>query len=156
MGGHLSSLVVANEIKRFTRRYYGSGPLHPSLFNLSPSGVCIASDVTTRAVGSYIKSIMTPPFHPYPMKRWDGIFSVALSFPSPGLRVTEHCVLWSSDFPPALLSLGIQEPATALSTFPLPRTFHYHYADIRYVRNYGKRWCPYLIKVDSAFEPLQT
>jgi len=102
VGGHLSSLVVANEIKRFTRRYYGSGPLHPSLFNLSPSGVCIASDVTTRAVGSYIKSIMTPPFHPYPMKRWDGIFSVALSFPSPGLRVTEHCVLWSSDFPPAL------------------------------------------------------
>ena len=73
--------------------YCRSGPLHPSLFNLSPSGVCHASDVTTGAVGSYIKSITTPPFHPYPMKTGDGIFSVALSFPLPGLRVTEHCVL---------------------------------------------------------------
>ena len=26
--------------------------------------------------------------------------SVALSFPLPGLRVTEHPALWSSDFPP--------------------------------------------------------
>ena len=26
--------------------------------------------------------------------------SVALSFPLPGLRVTEHLALWSSDFPP--------------------------------------------------------
>ena len=45
----------------------------------------------------------TPPFHPYPTKKWDGIFSVALSFPSPGLRVTERCILWSSDFPPVPL-----------------------------------------------------
>jgi len=30
-----------------------------------------------------------------------GLFSVALSFPSPGLRVTEHPALRSSDFPPA-------------------------------------------------------
>ncbi len=111
MGDHLSSPVVANEIKRFTQRYCRSGPLHPSLFNLSPSGVCHASDVTTGAVGSYIKSIQTLFFltgkrpHHFtliPPKRWNGIFSVALSFPSPGLRVTEHCVLWSSDFPPAL------------------------------------------------------
>ncbi len=75
MDGHLSSLAVASEIKRLTQRYSRSGPLHPSLFSLSPSGVCHASDVTTGAVGSYIKSIlipryltrnMTPPFHPYP------------------------------------------------------------------------------------------
>ncbi|KKO18127.1 MAG: hypothetical protein BROFUL_03176 [Candidatus Brocadia fulgida] len=63
MGGHLSSLVVASEIKRFTQRCYRSGPLHPSLFNLSPSGVCHASDVTTGAVGSYIKSVQTRTFY---------------------------------------------------------------------------------------------
>ena len=28
-----------------------------------------------------------------------GILSVALSFPSPGLGVTQHLALWSSDFP---------------------------------------------------------
>ena len=31
-----------------------------------------------------------------------GMFSVALSFPSPGLRVTKHPALRSSDFPPLL------------------------------------------------------
>lgn len=29
------------------------------------------------------------------------MISVALSFLSPGLRVTKHLALWSSDFPPA-------------------------------------------------------
>ena len=28
-----------------------------------------------------------------------GLLSVALSFPSPGLGVTQHLALWSSDFP---------------------------------------------------------
>ncbi len=44
---------------------------------------------------------LTPPFHPYPVRRArrGGLFSVALSVPSRGLRVTERPALRSSDFP---------------------------------------------------------
>src|SRR5437899_6167955 len=46
---------------------------------------------------------LTPPFHPYRKggraSRPGGLFSVALSFPSPGLGVTQRNALWSSDFP---------------------------------------------------------
>ncbi|KHE92740.1 hypothetical protein S225a_16750 [Candidatus Brocadiaceae bacterium S225] len=42
-----------------------------------------------------------PPFHPYLVNSVSqgGIFSVALSLGSLPLCVTEHCILWSSDFP---------------------------------------------------------
>ena len=53
---YLVSLLPArsNGLPRGTNE---AEPLHPSLFSLSPSGVCHASDVAIRAVGSYIKSI---------------------------------------------------------------------------------------------------
>ncbi len=88
-----------------------SGPLYPSLFSLSPSGVYHASLITQKAVGSYIKPIIGPHlFTLTPLlsctvaahcesKKRGGIFSVALSLGSLPLRVTEHCILWSSDFP---------------------------------------------------------
>ena len=54
---------------------------------------------------------LTAPFHPYPARRDfpvspGGVFSVALSFASPRLRVTEHSALWSSDFPPASTTMS--------------------------------------------------
>ena len=46
---------------------------------------------------------LTPPFHPCPQPRRarpaGGLFSVALSVGLPRLGVTQHPVLWSSDFP---------------------------------------------------------
>lgn len=120
MGSHLSSLGVASEIKRFTRRYYRSGPLHPSLFNLSPGGVYHASDVTTGAVGSYIKSTMTPPFHPYPMK--NGTVYFLLHFPSryrdSALRSTVSC--GARTFLPLFFPKGYKSrrPPCLLSLFP--------------------------------------
>src|SRR3990167_2801500 len=59
---YLVSLLPArsNGLPRGTNE---AEPLHPSLFSLSPSGVCHASDVTIRAVGSYIKSILIPVFN---------------------------------------------------------------------------------------------
>ena len=118
MGGHLSSPVVASEIKRFTQRYCRSGPLHPSLFSLSPSGVCHASDVTIRAVGSYIKSIndptISPLFHPK-----GGTVSFLLHFPSrlrdSALRSTVSCR--ARTFLPLFLSPGIERADDRLVYF---------------------------------------
>ncbi len=42
---------------------------------------------------------LTAPFHPYRLLRSGGMFSVALSFRSPGLAISQHTALWSSDFP---------------------------------------------------------
>src|SRR6266581_593489 len=60
---------------------------------------------------------LTPPFHPYRdgrlASRRGGLFSVALSFPSPGLGVTQRNALWSSDFPLPGVSPG-QRPSEPL------------------------------------------
>ena len=80
-----------------------------NLFGLAPGGVYQAVTVT-RYTGELL------PFqahtlcresarggHLFTLSSPEGLvvsLSVALSFPLPGLRVTEHLALWSSDFPP--------------------------------------------------------
>jgi hypothetical protein len=66
------------------------------LFGLAPGGVYLASNVTIGA-GELLP-------HPFTLTGETkvspgGLLSVALSFPSPGLGVTQHLALWSSDFP---------------------------------------------------------
>jgi len=61
---------------------------------LAPGGVCRAPLVTEQAVRSY-RTVS-------PLPRTEargGLFSVALSFESPRLAVSQHPALWSPDFP---------------------------------------------------------
>ena len=61
---------------------------------LAPGGVCRAPLVTERAVRSYRTVSPLPP-----AEADGGLFSVALSFESPRLAVSQHPALWSPDFP---------------------------------------------------------
>ena len=61
---------------------------------LAPGGVCRAPLVTERAVRSYRTVSPLPP-----AETGGGLFSVALSFESPRLAVSQHLALWSPDFP---------------------------------------------------------
>jgi hypothetical protein len=95
--GHSSSLDVAIEIERPTREPGRATPYVP-LFGLAPGGVYQALPVT-RETGELLP-------HPFTLTPADitkvgegGLLSVALSFPSPGLGVTQHLALWSPDFP---------------------------------------------------------
>ena len=64
------------------------------LFGLAPDEVYLAVSVAGNAVSSYLA------FSPLPWPEDPGgVFSVALSVGSPLLGVTQHPVLWSSDFP---------------------------------------------------------
>ncbi|ODS33111.1 MAG: hypothetical protein SCARUB_01735 [Candidatus Scalindua rubra] len=130
-----------------------SGSLYSSLFSLSPSGVCHASLITQKAVGSYIKPIIGPHLftltpllscfipvlafappkgayfrlqsllsarkHRENSKKRGGIFSVALSSGSLPLRVTEHCILWSSDFPLQIYHFKFNTGSLKRSSRPL-------------------------------------
>ena len=101
-GGHVSTPTVA---RRMMSDLPGDSPggVDASLFGLAPCGVYRAPDITARAVRSYRT------FSPLPLReRRGGLFSVALSFRSPGLGVTQRTALRSSDFPPA----PRREPAT--------------------------------------------
>ena len=96
--GHSSSLDVAIEIERPTREPGRTTPYVP-LFGLAPGGVYLAPSVT-----GWTGELLP---HPFTLTLSDvtdiqrgGFLSVALSFPSPGLGVTQHPVLWSPDFPP--------------------------------------------------------
>src|SRR3989441_5309763 len=74
------------------------------LFGLAPGGVCLAG----RSPGR--RWALTPPFHPYPtapLRRQTppgGVISVALSFGSPRLGITQRPALWSPDFPPTVFN----------------------------------------------------
>jgi len=48
-----------------------------------------------------------------------GLLSVALSFPSPGLGVTQHLALWSSDFPLPRLPQRRQERSSDHLTYSI-------------------------------------
>jgi len=48
-----------------------------------------------------------------------GLLSVALSFPLPGLGVTQRPVLWSSDFPLVPFFLGTSDHFVCLSNVPV-------------------------------------
>jgi hypothetical protein len=73
------------------------------LFGLAPDGVCPATDVTTRAVSSYLAISPLPIRLCHPCGRQSrqigGIFSVALSITSRCPAVSRHPALWSPDFP---------------------------------------------------------
>jgi hypothetical protein len=95
--GHSSSLDVAIEVERPTREPGRATPCVP-LFGLAPGGVYQALPVT-RKTGELLP-------HPFTLTLADitkvgggGFLSVALSFPSPGLGVTQHLALRSPDFP---------------------------------------------------------
>ena len=76
---------------RLTREYSEADHLFP-LFSLAPDEVYPATCVTAGAVSSYLAFSTLP-------SKLGGVFSVALSVGLPPLGVTQHPVLWSSDFP---------------------------------------------------------
>jgi len=74
----------------------GCGGPRPSLFDLAPGGVYLAG----RSPGR--RWALTPPFHRCRGRCGRGcVLSVALSFGSPRLGVTQRPALWSPDFPQA-------------------------------------------------------
>ena len=96
-GGHFSGTDLAAGLERPTRKGIGAGRRHrPSLFGLSPGGVCPARPVTRPAVRSYRTVSPLPP----PRRRAGGLFSVALSLASRPVAVNNHPDPWSPDFPP--------------------------------------------------------
>jgi len=99
---HSSSLAIAGEIKRPTREHERT-TLNVPLFGLAPGGVYKASAVTGGT-----GELLPHPFTLTSLERLNvpvggGFLSVALSFPLPGLGVTQRFVLWSPDFPPPCL-----------------------------------------------------
>src|SRR5437899_6171710 len=90
------------------------------LFGLAPGGVCLAG----RSPGR--RWALTPPFHPYLAARLrrhalpGGLISVALSFGSPRLGVTQRPALWSPDFPPTLFT----SPAVTRPPRPASKSTH--------------------------------
>lgn len=73
----------------------GCGGPRPSLFDLAPGGVYLAG----RSPGR--RWALTPPFHRCRDRDRGCVISVALSFGSPRLGVTQRPALWSPDFPQA-------------------------------------------------------
>ena len=95
---HSSSLTVAEEIVRPTRELERT-TLSVPLFGLAPGGVYKASTVTG-GTGEPLPHLFTlTPLERLSVLAGGGFLSVALSFPSPGLGVTQRFVLWSPDFP---------------------------------------------------------
>ena len=144
---YLVSLLPArsNGLPRGTNE---AEPLHPSLFSLSPSGVCHASDVTIEAVGSYIKSILIPVFNQgndpaiSPLfHQKDGTVFFLLHFPSrhrdSALRSTVSC--GARTFLPSLPFMRIVRTDDHLVYLNLQLILHYHYQGIKSDRNCDKR-----------------
>ena len=90
LDNHLSSPIVANRLKRPTRKL--SGQLIVFCSVLLRMGFTCACNVTITAVVSYSA------FPPLPYRIWRFI-SVALALESPLPDVIWHPALWSPDFP---------------------------------------------------------
>jgi len=88
-------IEITLDLKRPTRRPWAGHPYRPPIWSCSGWGL-----PSYPGHPGYWWAL-TPPFHPYHTEKRGGIFSVALSFSSPRLGVTQHPALWSSDFPPA-------------------------------------------------------
>jgi len=73
-------------------------PSNAPLFGLAPGGVYLAPAVTGET-GELLPHLFTLTLSDIKNICQGGILSVALSFPSPGLVITQHPVLWSPDFP---------------------------------------------------------
>jgi len=84
-----------------------------NLFGLAPGGVYQATPIA-QGTGELLPRLFT-------LTLWNrrsaipqgGIFSVALSLPRPlkngTVRITDHPALWSSDFPPLLISQFVED-----------------------------------------------
>src|ERR1700682_2884165 len=88
------------------------------LFGLAPGGVCLAGRSPVR------RWALPPPFPPYLTARLrrhslpGGVISVALSFESPRLGITQRPALWSPDFPPTVFTyVGGHPSASARADF---------------------------------------
>ena len=114
--GHSSSPAVADEIKRPTRELERI-TLNVPLFGLAPGGVYKASAVTD-GTGELLPHLFTlTSLGRLSVLIRGGFLSVALSFPSPGLGVTQRFVLWSPDFPPPCRG-GMAAVICFTSTYP--------------------------------------
>jgi hypothetical protein len=130
-GDHSSGPPIAERLKRPTRevladhhfqaregdlrgemfpRRSPTSHLNPPLFGLAPGGVYRATPVT-RGTGELLPHLFTLTSH---RSVGGGFLSVALSFGSPRVAVSDHPALWSSDFPPLRGTGG----ATTLLTSP--------------------------------------
>ena len=109
---HSSSLDVTIEVEQSTRELERT-TLNRSLFDLAPDGVYLAP-VVTGGTGELLPRRFTLTWSRGQRPRiTGGLFSVALSCPSPGLGVTQHPVLWSPDFPP-FCAVAKQRPSVLL------------------------------------------
>ncbi len=83
-------MPVTRHLLQPTRRN-GRAALDTSLFGLAPNGVYPATHVAMGAVSSYLAVSPLPAYRRFV---FCGTFHR-----SPGVRVTNHSALWSSDFP---------------------------------------------------------
>ena len=126
-----------NEAGHFIPPYLAFLPVGFAMPLMSPSERWALT--LSRYLSLFLTRETTPPFHPYSIKRRNGIFSVALSFPSPGLRVTEHCALWSSDFPPVPSIPENSQDRRPPRLLNLQLILHYHPQGIKSDRSCDKR-----------------
>ncbi len=76
-----------------------SGPLMPLYLAFLPVGFTMPPRSPGKRWALTLIRLRQTHLFTLTLKIQGGIFSVALSLGSLPLRVTEHCVLWSSDFP---------------------------------------------------------
>ena len=119
--GHSSRAPVTRRFKRPTRERRADHPTYAPLFGLAPSGVYQALDVATETGELLPHRFTLTSARGGTSATRGGLFSVALSFPSPGLGVTQHSVLRSSDFPPIRLAAERATISSALATHALHR-----------------------------------
>ena len=96
--GHSSGPAVSRRLKRPTREPRGGPPL-----DISPIWSCSTWGLPCRPCYQERGALLPHHFTltgPASLRDLGGVFSVALSFPSPGPGVTRHATLRSSDFPP--------------------------------------------------------
>src|SRR5690242_13081017 len=86
---HSSRLVVSHQLEQPTRKLRRAAVAlriaHVSLFGLAPCGVYQAGPLPNRWCA------LTAPFHPYPILRSGGMFSVALSVSYEPSSYEAHC-----------------------------------------------------------------
>jgi hypothetical protein len=111
-GDHLSATPVARRLQRPIPEGSASRRQRPPIWSCSERGLP-GRPVTRPPVGSY------PTISPLPgaalrrSMRRGGVISVALSFGSPRLGVTQRPALWSPDFPPTRYSLVGGHPSAS-------------------------------------------
>ena len=120
--GHPSASPITRDVKRHNPGQGASNPWtanRPSLFGLAPGGVYLAG----RSPGR--RWALTPPFHRCRDRCRGCVISVALSFGSPRLGVTQRPALWSPDFPRARTPAAVRPTCTPiLGSCRWPRTSH--------------------------------